>query len=55
MEPLFCRGREIKHTEKKILVFVSPNEKFGLKIHMSCASATSIYSSFVATILSTRV
>ena len=59
MELLFFwgGGREIKIILKQNLAFVSQtqNDKFGLKIHESCASRASIYLSYVATILSTRV
>ena len=41
-------GKE-KHAEGS-LAFVSSMEKFGLKIQKSCASRTSIYPSYVATI-----
>ena len=37
------------------MAFVSQNDKFGLKIHDSCASRASIYPSYVATILTARV
>ena len=46
----FFGGEEkLKHTQGN-LAFVSSKEKFGLKIHKSCASRTSMYPSYVETI-----